>query len=57
MFATREDKKKKEKQEGFDTEDKTEVSPGVSAVDQGSKSGGGVSQPPLKRGQRVRVQR
>jgi len=50
----REEKKKKQKQEDFDTEEKTEISPGGPRQDQGSKSGGGPSQPPLKRGQKVR---
>lgn len=54
VFAAREEKKKKQKQEGCDTEEKTEVSSGGLAVDQGSKGGGGPSQQPLKRGQRVR---
>lgn len=49
----REEKKKKQKQEGCDTEEKTDISASGSAADQGSKSGGGASQQPLKRGQRV----
>ncbi|KAF3701093.1 Nuclear export mediator factor Nemf Serologically defined colon cancer antigen 1 -like protein [Channa argus] len=53
----REEKKKKQKQEDCDTEEKTEVSPGGFAVDQGSKSGGGPSQPPLKRGQKNKLKK
>lgn len=56
-FVSREEKKKKQKQEGFDTEEKTEISSVGSAADQGSKGGGGPSQQPLKRGQKVRVRR
>ncbi len=54
VHAPREEKKKKQKQEGCDTEEKTEISSGEPAADQGSKGGGGPSQPPLKRGQKVR---
>ncbi|XP_069008555.1 ribosome quality control complex subunit NEMF [Embiotoca jacksoni] len=53
----REDKKKKQKQEGCDTEDKTEISSGGPSVDQGSKSGGGPSQQPLKRGQKNKLKK
>ncbi|XP_044022518.1 nuclear export mediator factor Nemf-like isoform X1 [Siniperca chuatsi] len=53
----REEKKKKQKQEGCDTEEKTEISSGGSAVDQGSKGGGGPSQQPLKRGQRNKLKK
>ncbi|KAG7224129.1 hypothetical protein INR49_019864 [Caranx melampygus] len=53
----REEKKKKQKQEGFDTEEKPEVSSSGSAADQGSKSGGGPSQQPLKRGQRNKLKK
>ncbi|KAM4724267.1 ribosome quality control complex subunit NEMF isoform 1-T1 [Anableps anableps] len=49
----REEKKKKQKQEDGDGEEKTEVS----VVDQGSKSGGGPSQPPLKRGQKNKLKK
>lgn len=47
----REEKKKKQKQEGLDAEEKNEV---LSVGDQGAKSGGGLTQQPLKRGQKVR---
>lgn len=53
----REEKKKKQKQEGCDTEEKTEVTSGVSAVDHGSKGGGGPSQQPLKRGQKNKLKK
>ncbi|KAK2825926.1 hypothetical protein Q5P01_020140 [Channa striata] len=53
----RDEKKKKQKQEDCDTEEKSEVSPGGSAVDPGSKSGGGPSQPPLKRGQKNKLKK
>ncbi|XP_047201061.1 ribosome quality control complex subunit NEMF-like isoform X2 [Girardinichthys multiradiatus] len=49
----KEEKKKKQKQEGCDAEEKTEIS----AVDQGSKSGGGPSQQPLKRGQKNKLKK
>ncbi|KAM9354693.1 ribosome quality control complex subunit NEMF [Pholidichthys leucotaenia] len=52
----REEKKKKQKQEGCDFE-KMENSPAGSAVDQGSKSGGGPSQQPLKRGQKNKLKK
>lgn len=54
VVVAREDKKKKQKQDGCETEEKTEILCGSSMVDQGSKSGGGASQQPLKRGQKVR---
>lgn len=58
FFLTREDKKKKQKQEGPESEEKVDVSPSGPAADQGSKGGGGgPTQQPLKRGQRVREQR
>lgn len=50
----REEKKKKQKQDGCNAEEKTESSSGVSAGEKGPKSGGGPSQQPLKRGQKVR---
>uniref|UniRef100_UPI0037E6FC22 ribosome quality control complex subunit NEMF n=1 Tax=Semicossyphus pulcher TaxID=241346 RepID=UPI0037E6FC22 len=53
----REDKKKKQKNEGCDTEEKTETSSAGSAVDQGSKGGGGPSQQPLKRGQKNKLKK
>ncbi|XP_039993054.1 nuclear export mediator factor Nemf-like [Xiphias gladius] len=53
----REEKKKKQKQEGCDTEEKTDISASGSAADQGSKSGGGASQQPLKRGQRNKLKK
>ncbi|KAM4543259.1 ribosome quality control complex subunit NEMF [Odontesthes bonariensis] len=54
----REEKKKKQKQEGFfDTEEKTEISSCGPSEDQGSKSGGGPSQPPLKRGQKNKLKK
>ncbi|XP_070776068.1 ribosome quality control complex subunit NEMF [Enoplosus armatus] len=53
----REEKKKKQKQEDCDTEEKTEISPGGSAVDQVSKGGGGPSQQPLKRGQKNKLKK
>ncbi|CAN9502492.1 unnamed protein product [Ophioblennius macclurei] len=53
----REEKKKKQKQDGSDTEGKNEISSGGSAVDQGSKSGGGPSQQPLKRGQKNKLKK
>lgn len=56
VFATREEKKK-QKQEGHDTEEKAEISCSGSAGDQGSKGGGGSSQQPLKRGQKVKEER
>lgn len=55
VVVSREEKKKKQKQEGCDTE-KSEITSGGSAVDPGSKGGGGPSQQPLKRGQKVRQQ-
>ncbi|XP_028250926.1 ribosome quality control complex subunit NEMF [Parambassis ranga] len=53
----REEKKKKQKQEGFDTEEKTEISSHGSAGDPGSKSGGGPSQQPPKRGQKNKLKK
>ncbi|KAM9708564.1 ribosome quality control complex subunit NEMF [Menidia menidia] len=60
----REEKKKKQKQEGFDAEENAEISsagPEISsagpAEDQGSKSGGGPSQQPLKRGQKNKLKK
>uniref|UniRef100_A0A672J2C2 Ribosome quality control complex subunit NEMF n=1 Tax=Salarias fasciatus TaxID=181472 RepID=A0A672J2C2_SALFA len=53
----REEKKKKQKTEGVDTEGKNEISSGGSAADQGSKSGGGPSQQPLKRGQKNKLKK
>ncbi|KAK5857562.1 hypothetical protein PBY51_010800 [Eleginops maclovinus] len=53
----REDKKKKQKQEGCDIEEKTEIPSAGSAVDQGSKGGGGPSQPQPKRGQRNKLKK
>ena len=60
-FAHREEKKKP-KPEGCDAEEKTNISPGGPAPDQGPKGAGGpsvgpaggLSQQPLKRGQKVR---
>uniref|UniRef100_A0A3Q2QMM5 Ribosome quality control complex subunit NEMF n=1 Tax=Fundulus heteroclitus TaxID=8078 RepID=A0A3Q2QMM5_FUNHE len=49
----REEKKKKQKPEGCDAEEKVEVP----AAAQGSKSGGGPSQPPLKRGQKNKLKK
>lgn len=58
VFASslREEKKKKQqqKQEGCETEEKPDKSSGGPVGDQGSKSGSGPSQQPLKRGQKVR---
>ncbi|XP_056248763.1 ribosome quality control complex subunit NEMF-like [Seriola aureovittata] len=53
----REEKKKKQKHEDFDIEEKTDISSSGSAADQGSKSGGGPSQQPLKRGQRNKLKK
>ncbi|XP_023133201.1 ribosome quality control complex subunit NEMF [Amphiprion ocellaris] len=53
----REEKRKKQKQEGYDAEEKTEISSSGSGVDQGSKSGGGTSQAPLKRGQKNKMKK
>lgn len=53
VFFLREEKKKKQKLEGWDTEEKIFSYVG-SAVDQGPKSGGGPTQQSLKRGQKVR---
>ncbi|XP_072222266.1 ribosome quality control complex subunit NEMF [Leuresthes tenuis] len=53
----REEKKKKQKQEGFDTEEKIEIPSDGPREDQGSKSGGGPSQPPLKRGQKNKLKK
>ncbi|CAK6971511.1 nuclear export mediator factor NEMF-like isoform X2 [Scomber scombrus] len=53
----RREKKKKQKPEGVDTEEKTEVTPGGSAVEQVSKGGGGPSQQPLKRGQKNKLKK
>uniref|UniRef100_A0A3P9I5L2 Ribosome quality control complex subunit NEMF n=1 Tax=Oryzias latipes TaxID=8090 RepID=A0A3P9I5L2_ORYLA len=54
----REDKKKKQKQEGCDdVEEKTETSSAGPVLDQGPKSGGGPSQPPLKRGQKNKLKK
>ncbi|KAM9777730.1 ribosome quality control complex subunit NEMF [Neosynchiropus ocellatus] len=52
----REEKKKKQKQEGLDSE-KTEVSSGGSTASQGTRGGGGLSQPPLKRGQKNKLKK
>ncbi|XP_040916388.1 nuclear export mediator factor NEMF-like [Toxotes jaculatrix] len=53
----REEKKKKQKQEDCDAEEKVDISCSGSAADQGSKSGGGPSQQPLKRGQRNKLKK
>ncbi|KAM6912414.1 ribosome quality control complex subunit NEMF [Xenentodon cancila] len=53
----REEKKKKQKQEDCDAEEKTETSSVGLAEDQGSKSGGGPSQQPLKRGQKNKLKK
>ncbi|KAK5886474.1 hypothetical protein CesoFtcFv8_017503 [Champsocephalus esox] len=53
----REDKKKKQKQEGCDTEEKTEIPSAGSAVDQGSKGGGVPSLPQPKRGQKNKLKK
>ncbi|XP_026155712.1 ribosome quality control complex subunit NEMF [Mastacembelus armatus] len=53
----REEKKKKQKNDDCDAEDKAEVPTGASGEDQGSKSGGGPSQQPLKRGQRNKLKK
>ncbi|XP_028994369.1 ribosome quality control complex subunit NEMF-like [Betta splendens] len=52
----RDEKKKKQKQEGCDTEEKAEAASG-DAVDPPSKSGGGPSQQPLKRGQKNKLKK
>ncbi|XP_030574071.1 ribosome quality control complex subunit NEMF [Archocentrus centrarchus] len=52
-----EKKKKQQKQEGCDSEEKTDKSSGGPVVDQGSKSGGGPSQQPLKRGQKNKLKK
>uniref|UniRef100_A0A3Q0S1R9 Ribosome quality control complex subunit NEMF n=1 Tax=Amphilophus citrinellus TaxID=61819 RepID=A0A3Q0S1R9_AMPCI len=52
-----EKKKKQQKQEGCDSEEKTDKSSGGPFMDQGSKSGGGPSQQPLKRGQRNKLKK
>lgn len=52
VFTTREEKKKKP--EGCNAEEKCEITSSGAAVDQGSKGGGVSSQPPPKRGQKVR---
>uniref|UniRef100_A0A672J4U3 Ribosome quality control complex subunit NEMF n=1 Tax=Salarias fasciatus TaxID=181472 RepID=A0A672J4U3_SALFA len=57
FLILREEKKKKQKTEGVDTEGKNEISSGGSAADQGSKSGGGPSQQPLKRGQKNKLKK
>lgn len=49
-----EKKKKQQKQEGFDSEEKSSGGP---VVDQGSKSGSGPSQQPLKRGQKNKLKK
>uniref|UniRef100_A0A1A8BUI8 Ribosome quality control complex subunit NEMF n=1 Tax=Nothobranchius kadleci TaxID=1051664 RepID=A0A1A8BUI8_NOTKA len=53
----REDKKKKQKHGDDITEEKSDVSFGGSAVDQGARGGGGPSQPPLKRGQKNKLKK
>uniref|UniRef100_A0A1A7WC97 Ribosome quality control complex subunit NEMF n=1 Tax=Iconisemion striatum TaxID=60296 RepID=A0A1A7WC97_9TELE len=53
----REEKKKKQKQEDCITEEKSDVSFGGSAVDQGPRGGGGTSQAPLKRGQKNKLKK
>ncbi|XP_078133159.1 ribosome quality control complex subunit NEMF [Sander vitreus] len=53
----REEKKKKQKHEGCDTGEKAEISSAGSAVDQGSKGGGGPSQQPPKRGQKNKLKK
>ncbi|GLD47970.1 nuclear export mediator factor NEMF [Lates japonicus] len=53
----REEKKKKQKQEGCDSEEAADVSSSAPAADQGSRSGGGPSQPQLKRGQRNKLKK
>ncbi|XP_024116839.1 nuclear export mediator factor Nemf [Oryzias melastigma] len=53
----REDKKKKQKPEGCDVEENTETSSAGAVLDQGPKSGGGPSQPPLKRGQKNKLKK
>lgn len=55
VSSLREEKKKKQqKPDGCDGDGKTDVSSGGTVLDQGSKGGGGPSQQPLKRGQKVR---
>lgn len=53
----RREEKKKQKQESIATEEKMEMSSDGSGMDQGSKTGGGPSQPPLKRGQKNKLKR
>nr|XP_061798442.1 ribosome quality control complex subunit NEMF-like [Nerophis lumbriciformis] len=53
----RDEKKKKHKQEVSEPEEKTEVVPAEQEVDKGSKSGGGASQQPLKRGQKNKLKK
>ncbi|XP_034015884.1 nuclear export mediator factor NEMF-like [Thalassophryne amazonica] len=53
----REEKKKKQKQDIGDAEEKNEISASEPAADQGSKSGGGSSQQPLKRGQKNKMKK
>ncbi|XP_034432358.1 nuclear export mediator factor NEMF-like [Hippoglossus hippoglossus] len=61
----RREEKKKPKQEGCDAEEKTDISPGGSAADQGPKGvvgpsvgpAGGPSQQPLKRGQKNKLKK
>ncbi|XP_029349469.1 ribosome quality control complex subunit NEMF [Echeneis naucrates] len=53
----REEKKKKQKQEDDDTEEKVEILSSGSAADHVTKSGGGPSQQPLKRGQRNKLKK
>ncbi|XP_067470744.1 ribosome quality control complex subunit NEMF-like isoform X2 [Thunnus thynnus] len=53
----RREMKKKQKQEGCDIEEKTEITSAGSAVNQGSKGGGGPSQQPLKRGQKNKLKK
>ncbi|XP_053291133.1 ribosome quality control complex subunit NEMF [Pleuronectes platessa] len=58
----RREENKKPKQEGCDAEEKTDISPGGSAADQGPKGpsvgpAGGLSQQPLKRGQKNKLKK
>ncbi|KAL3968799.1 myocardial zonula adherens protein [Sarotherodon galilaeus] len=52
-----EKKKKQQKQEGCETEEKPDKSSGGPVGDQGSKSGSGPSQQPLKRGQKNKLKK
>ncbi|CAB1461125.1 unnamed protein product [Pleuronectes platessa] len=59
---TAREENKKPKQEGCDAEEKTDISPGGSAADQGPKGpsvgpAGGLSQQPLKRGQKNKLKK